>query len=449
MDVSLADGVRVRDVERWVPSASLLHSNGDAMDIAVRDERIVGVRGRAADRVNRGRLDPKDRYGWQANHHQDRLVRPLVDGRETGWDEALDLIAARSRKRLPHQIGFYTSGQLFLEESYTLAVIGKAGLRTPHMDGNTRLCTATSAAALKANFGTDGQPGSYEDVDHCDTLALWGHNAAETQIVLWERMLDRRRGADAPMMIAVDPRDTAVAAEADVHLAVRPGTNLALMNALLHQIIAKGWHEPDYIDAHTVGFDRLCRVVEPCTPAWAAGVCGVPAVLIERAAEILGSARNLFSTVLQGFYQSHQATAAACQVNNLHLVRGMLGRTGAGLCQMNGQPTAQNTRETGADGDPPGFRNWANPAHVEDLARRWNVDPATIPHSGPPTPALEIFQLAEQGEITMLWIVATNPAVSLPDLARVRRVLAKPDLFVVVQDAGLAPCPHPRLAVSS
>ena len=127
------------------------------------------------------------------------------------------------------------------------------------------------------------------------------------------------------------------------------------------------------------------------------------------------------STVLQGFYQSNQATAAACQVNNLHLLRGMLGRPGAGLYQMNGQPTAQNTRETGADGDLPGFRNWDNEAHVRELAELWNVEPDTIPHWAPPTHAMQIFRYAEQGSIELLWISATNPAVSLPDLARIRR----------------------------
>src|SRR5690606_16634209 len=223
-----------------------LHSNGDAMDIAVKDGRIVGVRGRSVDRVNHGRLDTKDLYGWQAVDSPDRLTRPLVrEGGElveTDWDTAMDRVVTRSKELLARpggwgRFGFYTSGQLFLEEYYTLAVIGKAGLGTPHMDGNTRLCTATASAALKESFGTDGQPGSYTDVDHCDVLALWGHNVAETQSVLWMRMLDRRRGANPPVMVAVDPRETAVAREADVHLAPRPGTNLALMNALLHEVI--------------------------------------------------------------------------------------------------------------------------------------------------------------------------------------------------------------------
>ena len=162
---------------------------------------------------------------------------------ETDWDTAMGRIVERSRALLDRpggwgRFGFYTTGQLFLEEYYTLGVIGKAGLGTPHMDGNTRLCTATAAAALKASFGTDGQPGSYTDVDHCDALAIWGHNVAETQTVLWMRMLDRRAGADPPRLLCVDPRLTPVAREADVHLAPRNGTNLALMNGILREVLA-------------------------------------------------------------------------------------------------------------------------------------------------------------------------------------------------------------------
>src|SRR4029079_18056758 len=185
----------------------------------------------------------------------DRLTRPLLrEGGElveTDWDTAMGRIVERSRELLTGpggwgHFGFYTSGQLFLEEYYTLAVIGKAGIGNPHMDGTTRLCTATAAAALKASFGTDGQPGSYTDIDHCDALALWGHNVAETQTVLWMRMLDRRRGPDRPAMLAVDPRTTPVAREAGIHLAIRNGTNQALMNAVLREVIHRGAVDKDY-----------------------------------------------------------------------------------------------------------------------------------------------------------------------------------------------------------
>jgi anaerobic selenocysteine-containing dehydrogenase len=451
VDAHLADGLSEADVDRWVQSASVLDSNGDALDIAVRADRIVGVRGRAVDHVNHGRLGPKSLYGWQANSAPDRLRRPLVrdaDGLvEADWDVAMGRIVERTRALLDEpggwgRIGFYTSGQLFLEEYYTLGVIGKAGIGTPHMDGNTRLCTATSAAALKASFGTDGQPGSYADVDHCDALALYGHNVAETQPVLWTRMLDRRRGADPPAMLAVDPRETPVAREADVHLPLRIGTNQALMNGLICLLLDEGWYDPEYVDAHTVGFDDLARIVADYPVDRVAEICDLDPGRIRAAGEILGTSRRLLSTVLQGFYQSNQATAASVQVNNIHLLRGMLGRPGAGLYQMNGQPTAQNTRETGADGDLPGFRNWSNREHIEELARLWNVDSMTIPHWAPPTHAMQIFRYAEQGSIELLWISATNPAVSLPDLGRIRSVLAKPDLFVIVQDAFMTETAH-------
>jgi anaerobic selenocysteine-containing dehydrogenase len=445
VDTHLAGGVTEDDVDRWVPAASTLHSNGDGFDYAVKDGRIVGVRGRADDRVNHGRLGPKDLFGWQAIAAPDRLTRPLVrrDGKlvETDWDTAMQTIVDRTKQLLdeqgPSAIGFYTTGQLFLEEYYTLALLAHAGIGTNHLDGNTRLCTATAAAALKESFACDGQPGSYTDVDTADVICLYGHNVAETQTVLWTRMLDRLAGPNPPAIVCVDPRRTPVARVATVHLAPRPGTNVALMNALLHEIIGNGWIDRDYLDAHVIGFDELQQRVADYPPERAAAICDVPAAQIREAARVIGGAQRLLSTVLQGFYQSHQATAAAVQVNNIHLVRGMLGRPGCGILQMNGQPTAENTRECGADGDMAGFRNWSNDAHVDELAALWNVDRMQIPHYAPPTHAMKIFRYAEEGSIRMLWISATNPAVSMPELRRMRSILAQERLFVVVQDLYL------------
>ena len=313
-------------------------------------------------------------------------------------------------------------------------MIARAAIGTNHLDGNTRLCTATAAEALKESFGCDGQPGSYTDVDHADVIALFGHNVAETQPVLWMRMLDRLAGATPPRIVCVDPRRTAVADHATVHLAPLPGTNVALLNALLHEIIGNGWTDTAYMAAHAVGFDDLCARVADYPPEEVAQICDVPADDIREAARLLGTAEALLSTVLQGVYQSHQATAAAVQVNNIHIVRGMLGRPGCGVLQMNGQPTAQNTRETGANGDLPGFRNWANDSHVAELAELWDVDLQQIPHYGPPTHAMQMFRYAEEGTLRMLWVSATNPAVSLPELARIRRILGQERLFLVVQD---------------
>jgi anaerobic selenocysteine-containing dehydrogenase len=446
VDTHLAEGVSEDDVDRWVQSASILHSNGDGLDIAVKDDRIVGVRGRAVDRVNHGRVDPKDLFAWRANNSPARLTRPLIrrDGElvETDWDTAMDAVVGRCKELLdeqgPSAISFYTTGQLFLEEYYTLGLIAHGGIGTNHVDGNTRLCTATAAEALKETFASDGQPGSYTDIDSADVIALYGHNMAETQTVLWTRILDRLAGPNPPKIICVDPRMTPVARAATVHLAPRPGTNVVLMNALLHEIIGNGWIDREYVDAHTVGFDELEKQVQAYTPELAAEICDVPAEQVREAARILGNAERLVSTVLQGFYQAHQATAAAVQVNNINVIRGMLGKPGCGILQMNGQPTAQNTREAGANGDLPAFRNWSNDAHVAELAKIWNIEQIRIPHYAPPTHAMAMLRYAEEGSIRFLWVTGTNPAVSLPELGRIRDILSQERLFLVVQDIFLS-----------
>jgi ferredoxin-nitrate reductase len=433
------------EVERWVQSACVLCSNGCGLDIAVAGGRIVGVRGRAADRVNHGRLGPKGLYGWQANNSPDRLTRPLLrrNGQlqEASWDEAMELIVSRSRELLetmgPLALGFYTSGQLFSEEYYAQAKVARAGLGTPHLDGNTRLCTATAEWALVETFGCDGDPGSYTDIDVCDTLFLVGHNVAETQTVLWMRMLDRLHGPDRPKLVVVDPRPTPAAREADVWLPIRSGTNVALLNAIQHELIVNGWVDRSFVDEHTVGFAALEKTVSNYPAERAAEICGVSADAIREAARVIGTGERLVSTCLQGVYQSNQATAAAVQLNNVNLLRAMIGKPGCAVFQMNGQPTAENTRETGANGALPGFRNFANDAQVDELAALWNVEPLTIPHWAPPTHAMQIFRFAEEGSIRFLWITATNPAVSLPELRRIRSILSQQRLFVVVSDAFL------------
>jgi anaerobic selenocysteine-containing dehydrogenase len=442
VDEFLADGRTAADVERWVRGACLLCSNGCGLEVAVADGRMVGVRGRAEDRINHGRLGPKGLYGWQGQQHE-RLTTPLVRKGdrlvETDWDTAMSLVVERSQALLdrkgPLSHAFFTSGQLMIEEYYTLAVIGKAGIGTPHMDGNTRWCTVTAAAALQESFGTDGNPGSYTDIDHCDAVFLYGHNVAETQTVLWARMLDRLDGANPPRVVCVDPRRTKVAERATVHLPIRNGTNQALMNALVHEMITRDYLDKQYVAAHTIGLDELVELTRETTSEWAAEICGVPADDIRRAAEIFGTSERVVSTISMGFYQSHQATAASCQVNNMHLLRGMIGRPGAGILQMNGQPSAENNREAGCGPALPGFRNWDNPEHVRELAELWNVDPIVIPHWAPPTDANTIFRYAEEGSIGFMWIAGTNPAVSMPQLERIWRILSGDQCFVVVSDA--------------
>jgi anaerobic selenocysteine-containing dehydrogenase len=216
--------------DQWIQSACVLCSNGCGIDIGVKDGRIVGVRGRETDRVNHGRLGPKGLHGWMANNSEDRLTTPYI--RQHGelipstWDAAMNLIVSKSKEIIKEHtsnaIGIYNSGQLFLEEYYTLAVMARVGLGTPHIDGNTRLCTSTASWALKLSFGTDGQPASYTDIDITDALFLVGHNMASTQTVLWSRVLDRLHDVNKPKLVVIDPRVTYTAEYADVHLMPNP-----------------------------------------------------------------------------------------------------------------------------------------------------------------------------------------------------------------------------------
>lgn len=182
-----------------------------------------------------------------------------------------------------------------------------------------------------------------------------------TQTVLWSRILDRLEGPKPPKLIVIDPRTSESAKRATVHLAPRTGTNLALLNGIQHILFERGWIAKDFLEKHVVGMKELRETVSEYTPMYVEDLTGVPVAKLEEAAKIIGTSQSLLSTALQGVYQSHQATASACAVNNINLLTGHIGKPGSGIFQMNGQPTAQNNRESGCDGEFPGFRNHQNP----------------------------------------------------------------------------------------
>lgn len=287
---------------------------------------------------------------------------------------------------------------------------------------------------MRESFGSDGQPGSYTDIDVTDCLFMVGHNMAATQTVLWSRVLDRLEGPEPPSVIVIDPRLSETAQKATVHLAPRIGTNMALLNGIQHLLFKNGWVDEDYIAKHVVGVEALREKVDKYTPKTVEDITGIPEKELKRAAHIIGTAESLLSTALQGVYQSNQATASACQINNINLIRGMIGKPGCGILQMNGQPTAQNNRETGCDGEYPGFRNFRNPNHMKEMADLWNIEYEKIPHWNQPTHIHNMLKYIASGTIQLFWVSGTNPLVSLPNLPKVREILTKPDLFLVCQD---------------
>lgn len=426
--------------DAWVHSACILCSNGCGMDIAVKEGKIVGVRGIADHPVSFGHLGPKGEHAWVANHSKKRGTAPMIRRTKSSalepvsWKEAIDFFVEKFKEawRQGHQnLACYSSGQLTVEELYTLGKFWRAGLRSANIDGNTRLCTATSATGLMSNFGCDGPVASYADVDQADLLCLYGHNVAEVQTVLWERMLAAKKNNGGRIIVA-DPRKTPTVLQgADLHLQLRVGTNVALMNGIIHLLIAHGWTDSDFIRDHTVGFDYLKSVTDEYTPERVAEICGIPQQDLETAAEWIGTTPKVVSTVLQGFYQSVEATASSSLVNTVHLLLGAIGKPGAGPLLMAGQPSAMSNRETGAGGSYPGYRNPHSEVQMRDLCEKWNIDYNSFDPEVPKD-ILTMMEAAERGEIEFMWVMGTNPLVSLPNQNRSRRIMQR--MFMVVQD---------------
>lgn len=431
---------RGRVAERWTASVCGLCSIGCGLEIGTAGNEIIGVRGRAGYEVNRGRLGPKGLNQFYANRHPTRGLRPMIRNRNgklarATWDAAMDLVAERFNEAIaehgPDAVAFYNSGQLLLEDYYTLGKIARGGLGVANIDANTRLCTATTAASLMESFGADGPPGAFEDFEQTECIVLIGHNAAEQSTVLWMRILAAKRGPKKPKIIVVDPRRTlTVETGADLHLQLRPGTNVALLNGICRELIERGWIDREFIDGHTVYFDRFREVVEKYTPPFVETITGVPRGRIRQAAEWIGRSQSTVTTCLQGVYQSNQATVTATLVNSMHLLMGKIGKPGSAPFQFAGQPSSMNTRECGADGTYPAYRNWEDPEHMKDLAGRWNVPVELLGKK--PVSAPEIFELVEKGFVKVLWNIGTNPAVSMTD--RTAQLRSMSGVFLIVQD---------------
>jgi assimilatory nitrate reductase catalytic subunit len=408
--------------------------------------RIVDVRGDAAHPANFGRLCSKgSTLHLTAAPHvaaQTRLLHPMrrlargLAPAPVGWETALETLSRRLvdtvRAHGPDSIGLYISGQLLTEDYYVFNKLAKGLLQTNNVDTNSRLCMSSAVAGYKATLGADAPPACYEDLAHADLVFITGSNLAWAHPVLCRRLEDARAAKPDQKWIVVDPRRTETAAMADLHLAVQPGTDVALVNGLLHLMLWEGFTKPAYIEAHTTGFEALRERVRECTPRETARITGVSEADLVTAARWWGRAPAVLSLYCQGLNQSTQGTANNAALINLHLATAQIGRPGAGPFSLTGQPNAMGGREVGGLANLlSAHRDLGNAAHRAEVARLWGV--ADVP-SAPGKSAVEMFQAAADGQIKLLWIACTNPAQSMPDQALVRRALERAE-FVVLQEA--------------
>jgi assimilatory nitrate reductase catalytic subunit len=406
------------------------------MHLRVAGGEVVGVEPRM-DTHNRGKLCPKGVSAYQQLHHPDRLTHPLVRDagglRRASWDEALDRVVDGIR-RVQAQGGrdamaVYGGASMVTEKTYLLGKFARVALGTRFTDYNGRMCMVSAGAANYRAFGIDRSANPITDVALADVMLVLGANVPETFPIyirwFWEAL---DRGAT---LICVDPRETSLARVAQLHLPIRPGTDGALLNAMLHVVIREGLVDESFVAAHTTGFDEVAAAVEAWTPERAAEWCGIPAADIVRAAELFGNAERAMLSHARGMEHQVSGSRNAMAAINLCLATGNIGRPGAGYGTITGQGNGQGGREHGQKCDQlPGQRHFTDPGAVEHVAGVWGIDPADMP--GPGEPIFAQLERMEAGQIRGLLNICSNPVVSWPDEARTRKILENLDLYVVI-----------------
>jgi assimilatory nitrate reductase catalytic subunit len=433
--------------DRWVRTTCGYCSVGCGMYIGVRDGKAVAVRGDTQHPVNRGKLCPKGLAEHHTLHAPNRARHPLM--RRSGqfepvsWDEAIGTTVRRFRevqeKHGPQALGVLSTGQLLTEEFYTLGKLVQLGFRTTNYDGNTTLCMASAVAGYKRSFGSDGPPGAYDDLAESDAVFLFGANIADNHPILCQRLEENR----SKTLVVIDPRVSKTAMLAQVYLPIKPRTDIALINAMLHVLIAEDLIDRAYIAAHTAGFEELRVSVADWTPERAAQITGLTAGQIRDAALLYGRARAPFLAWTMGVNHSTQGTETVNALCNLALVTGNVGRAGGSPFSITGQCNAMGTRETGFTSGLPGYRKFDSVEDRRELAALWSIDESELPRQrGYAYP--DIIEAVLRREIRALWIIATNPLVSFPNYALLADALSRLD-FLVVQD-GFHPTPTTELA---
>ncbi|MGB0922202.1 MAG: molybdopterin-dependent oxidoreductase [Alphaproteobacteria bacterium] len=362
-----------------------------------------------------------------------RLTTPSVDGVEVRWSDAIDQTAKRLRHIIdtygPHSVAFYVSGQLLTEDYYVANKLLKGFIGSPHIDTNSRLCMASTVVGHKRAFGEDVVPGAYEDIDEADLVVLTGSNLAWCHPIL-HRRLREARAKRGTKVVVIDPRRTDSCDDADFHLPLKPGTDVALFNGLLCYLADQGIVDHPYIKAHVNGFEETLAAARADAPSLShtAQKCGLEVETLKAFFDLFVSTERTVTIFSQGVNQSAQGSDKVNAIINCHLATGRIARPGMGPFSVTGQPNAMGGREVGglanqlaAHMDP------NNPAHIETVKRFWK---APSLRQGEGLKAIDMFKAMDEGRIKAVWVMATNPAVSLPDSGMVRRALEKCELVI-------------------
>jgi ferredoxin-nitrate reductase len=375
---------------------------------------------------------------------KDRLLHPMMrdrlddEFRQVSWDEALDAIVGQMQHAIfskgADALCMYGSGQFQTEDYYIAQKLFKGCLGTNNFDANSRLCMSSAVSGYAKSFGSDGPPCCYEDLDITDCLFAIGTNTAECHPIIFNRFRKHHKKNPHVKLIVVDPRRTQTAEVADLHLAIQPGTDIDLLNGIAHLLLQWGKCDRQFIEQHTNGFAELAEITQLYTPEFVARRCGIDIADLELAAKYWAESPRVLSIWSMGVNQSTQGTAKVQCIINLHLLTAQIGKAGAGPFSLTGQPNAMGGREAGGLAHLlPGYRFVTNPQHRTELETFWGLPSGRISDQVGRT-AWDMIRGLEADEVDFLWIAATNPAVSFPDLVRTKAALRRSP-FTVYQDA--------------
>ena len=384
------------------------------------------VRGDPAHPANKGRLCSKGSQLGETVGLEGRLLKPRVNGLDSEWDAALDLVALRFRETIaehgPDSVAFYVSGQMLTEDYYVANKLMKGFIGSANIDTNSRLCMASTVAGHKRAFGTDTVPGNYEDLEEADLVVLVGSNLAWCHPVLFQRVVAAKEARPGMKVVVVDPRRTATCDAADLHLPLKAGTDVALFNGLLTEIAAQGAVDADFI-THVEGFEAALGSASDDDPART----GLDTATLRRFYDLFVRTKKVVTVFSQGVNQSSSGTDKVNAILNCHLATGRIGKPGMGPLSVTGQPNAMGGREVG------GLANMLachldieNISHRSAVRKFWSAP--TIPDT-PGLKAVDLFQAVGEGRIKALWVIHTNPAVTMPDADRVRDAIKHSRLF--------------------
>lgn len=405
------------------------------MNLLVEKGDVVGVEPRYDFPVNEGRMCPKGVTAYLQTHHPDRLLHPLIkrDGmfEQASWDEALDLIVSKIRESQEKfgkdSIGVYSGSSLTTEKTYLMGKFARAGLGTRYIDYNGRLCMVSAAAGNNKAFGIDRAANPWSDIPHAEVLIIAGANCAETFPVLNKFLWQQRDNGG--IWIVIDPRETPTARQGDLHLQLKPGTDVALANGILRVIVSEGLADEAFIASRTNDWEQTREIVMKYTPERVAEITGVPAEKIVKAGRIYGHAKTGMLLHARGIEHHSHGVNNVLSYINIVLATGKIGSPGNGYGTITGQGNGQGGREHGQKADQlPGQRSMLNPEHRRHICELWGLPEEEMPQAG--VSVVEMFGKMREGEIRSLISLCNNVMVSLPDINSVRKSLEGLDFYV-------------------